>query len=53
MNNNILFYVLIFVPFTILIFLDTKELFGEKEKKENNKVLENKEVEEKIEENKE
>lgn len=32
MNNNILFYVLIFVPFTILIFLDTKDLFNEKKK---------------------
>lgn len=40
MNNNALFYVIIFVPFTILIFLDTKELFDEKKKgdgKEDNK----------------
>ena len=32
-NNNVLFYLLIFVPFTILIFLDTKDLFNEKNKK--------------------
>ncbi len=32
MNNNILFYIIIFVPFTILIFLDTRDLFGEKKK---------------------
>ena len=33
MNNNVLFYLIIFVPFTILIFLDTKDLFEEKKKK--------------------
>lgn len=33
MNNNTLFYLIIFVPFTILIFLDTRDLFGEKKKK--------------------
>jgi signal peptidase len=56
MNNNILFYVIIFVPFTFLIFLDTKELFGEKKKepvKDSKEPKENKEEEEKIEENKE
>ena len=39
MNNNILFYIIIFVPFTILIFLDTKDLFEEKKKKEDKKEL--------------
>ena len=33
MNNNVLFYLIIFVPFTVLIFLDTRDLFGEKKKK--------------------
>ena len=42
MNNNILFYVLIFVPFTVLIFLDTRDLFNEK-KKEDKKDKEKKE----------
>ena len=32
MNNNVLFYLIIFVPFTILIFLDTKDLFEGKNK---------------------
>ena len=41
MNNNILFYIIIFVPFTILIFLDTKDLFSDKKnKEENNEVKE-------------
>jgi signal peptidase len=36
MNNNVLFYLIIFVPFTILIFLDTKDLFKEKKKDDEN-----------------
>ena len=48
-SNNVLFYMLIFVPFTILIFLDTKDLFNDKknknkkdskDKKEENKTTE-------------
>ena len=39
MNNNILFYIIIFVPFTILIFLDTKDLFEEKKNKEDKEEL--------------
>ena len=37
MNDNVLFYIIIFVPFTLLIFLDTKDLFSDKKdkKKEN------------------
>ena len=34
MNENILFYLIIFVPFTVLIFLDTKDLFNDKKKEE-------------------
>ena len=39
MNNNILFYVIIFVPFTILIFLDTRDLFEDKKKKKESDVV--------------
>lgn len=37
MNNSILFYVLIFVPFTILIFLDIKEYLEDKKEEEEKK----------------
>ena len=52
MNDNVLFYIMIFVPFTLLIFLDTKDLFSDKKdkKKENSneKKIENKPQEEPI-----
>ena len=41
MNNNILFYLIVFVPFTILIFLDTKDLFDEKKKEKKSETEEN------------
>ena len=44
MNNNILFYIIIFVPFTILIFLDTKDLFNDKKKKEEKEKTQDKPV---------
>ena len=34
MNDSILFYVVVFVPFTILIFLDIKDIILEKKEKE-------------------
>lgn len=43
MNDNILFYVIVFVPFTILIFLDIKDIVTEKKELEEEK---NKTVEE-------
>ena len=38
MNNSLLFYIIVFVPFTVLIFLDTKDMFDEKKKKEKEAV---------------
>ena len=38
MNENVLFYLIVFVPFTVLIFLDTKDMFDEKKKKEKEAV---------------
>ena len=51
MNNNVVFYAVIFVPLTFLVFLDIKGLIEEKRalEKEKNKVNteeENKEKEE-------
>ena len=37
MNNNALFYIIIFVPFTILMFLDIRDLCDKKKKKEEDK----------------
>lgn len=35
MNNSVLFYIVVFVPFTLLIFFDIKDIIREKNEKEN------------------
>ncbi len=41
MNNSVLFYVIIFVPFTILVFFDIKGIIKEKEELEKKKARRN------------
>ncbi len=43
MNNSVLFYIIIFVPFSLLFFFDLKQVMKDKEKLEEEK---NKEIEE-------
>ena len=45
MNDNIMFYVIVFVPFGILIFLDVKNIVDEKKELEEEKNKDNKEEE--------
>lgn len=37
MNNNLLFYIIVFVPFTILIFLDLRDIVLDREEREEEK----------------
>lgn len=46
MNNNVLFFIIIFVPFTILVFFDTKDLFKGKNKKKEKEEIKEEEKEE-------
>ena len=37
MNNNLMFYIIVFVPFTILIFLDLRDIVLDREEREEEK----------------
>ncbi len=44
MNNNLMFYIIVFVPFTILIFLDLRDIVLDREEREEEKEKEKEKI---------